>query len=146
MSGLPEDDDELLAELRRSVAGAARPEVTEILREIPSLVSPADATGRTITDSTEALAGTRDGAAGRQLVVEFDAGVLAFEIDPAGVVTGQVPEPWTGTSVALETLLGPLPLAIDEFGLFRHDLDTTGPFRITNEGPSGKAATDWLLP
>lgn len=146
MSGLPEDDDELLAELRRSVAGAARPDVTEILREIPMLVSPADATGRTVTDSTEALAGTRDSASGRQLVVEFDAGVLAFEIDAAGIVTGQVPEPWAGTPVALETLLGPLPLAVDEFGLFRHDLDTTGPFRITNDGPGGRAATDWLLP
>lgn len=146
MSGLPENDDELLAELRRSVAGAARPEVTDILRQIPALVDPTQTTGKTITDSTEALAGTRDAAAGRQLVVEFDGGVLAFEIDTDGVVTGQIPEPWTGRSVSLETLLGPLPVSVDEFGLFRHDLHTTGPFRITSDTADGRAATDWLLP
>lgn len=146
MSGLPDNDDELLAELRRSVAGAARPEITDVLRQIPALVNPAEKTGKTITDSTEALAGTRDAAAARHLVVEFDDGVLAFDIDPDGVLTGQVPEPWAGHRVSLETLLGPLPVAVDEFGLFRHDLDTTGPFRITSDASNGRAATDWLLP
>ncbi len=146
MSGLPENDDELLAELRRSVAGAARPEITDVLRQIPTLINPAEKTGTTVTDSTEALSGTRDSTAGRQLVVEFDDGLLAFEIDPNGVLTGQVPEPWTGHKVSLETLLGPLPVAVDEFGLFRHNLDTTGPFRITSDATSGRAATDWLLP
>ena len=146
MSGLPEDDDELLAELRRSVAGAARPEITDVLRQIPALVNPAEITGKTITDSTEALAGTRDAAAGRQLVVAFDEGTLAFEIDPEGVLTGQVPEPWTGRPLLLETLLGPLPVTVDEFGLFRHNLDSTGPFRLSSEAADGRVATDWLLP
>lgn len=145
MTGLPEDDDELIAELRRSIAGEARPEVSEILKQIPSFVSPLDSKGTTISDTTAELSGARDGSANRQLVVDFDHDLLTFEINAEGEITGQIPEAWQGANVSLETLLGPLPLRVDDFGLFRHSLGSTGPFRITATSDAGLRATDWLL-
>ena len=98
----------------------------------PSL--PFDAAGMRLDDSPE-----------RDLVFEFDEGLLAIEISERGILA-RAPEGWEGAEIRLETIRSVLETTVDDDGIFELDEVPFLPFRIIAMTGSPPKATRWILP
>ncbi len=145
MTGLPENDDELVKRIRREVGfDVMMPSLIDVLKEIPELTRRSEG-GQIISDDLNRLPGARDAQPARHLTIEFKAGMLVLQIALDGALTGQVPAGWAGATVAVETLSESTSVEVDDHGLFTTTTAIEGPFRLAATIDGAVSATDWFV-
>ncbi len=150
MTSTPDDDETFMKLVQTAMTDGLDSSIYEQMFRLPEMVDFDGIVAEKVYDSSPTLpfdaAGMRlDDSPERDLVFEFDEGLLSIELSERGIL-GNTPAGWEGVELRIQTIRSVLETTVDAEGTFELDQLPHVPFRIIAMTGSPPKATRWILP